>query len=292
MKPETITRFYVERNAHFQEENTALKATLERDLGITLAGVRIVHRYYITDVEGIKRDPRFRAILAQPQSDLLFEKFISYAPQAWVLARESLPGQYDQRADSLAQSIEVITGARPKVQVATLFIFEGALTPEMKGRITDYLINPIDSRVAHLDKPTTLAVPDMPIEAVPVIKGLIKADEEGLKAIKHEWALSCDLADLKEIQRYFRDEEGRDPTLTECRVLDTYWSDHCRHTTFNTAITLEASHDPRVSAAYERYLAYRQALYSPEKLARKPISLMDMATIAAKRLIREVGGPK
>ena len=163
-------------------------------------------------------------------------------------------------------------------------MLEGALTTPEAAKARGYLINPVESREAALDKPATLRQ-DYPVPAaVPVLDGFTALDRAGLESVLAQYALAMDLADLAFLQAYFRDEEGRDPTLTEVRVVDTYWSDHCRHTTFSTHLDAVEIADDNVKAAYERYLSARVEVYGAEKAAKRPQTLMDIATLGAKTL--------
>ena len=202
-----------------------------------------------------------------------------------LLAVEALPGQYDQRADSAQQCIQLLTGGeRPRVACAKVYVLMGELTEGDLKRIKGYLINPVECREASMDKPATLAQ-DYPMPpAVKTIDGFTAMDETALNAMLGSTGLAMDLNDLKFMQAYFRDEEKRDPTVTELRVVDTYWSDHCRHTTFGTHIDSAEILDSEVAQAYQEYLAAREEVYGPEKAAVRPQTLMDMATLGAKVL--------
>jgi phosphoribosylformylglycinamidine synthase len=196
-----------------------------------------------------------------------------------VVAVEYLPGQFDQRADSAAQCIQLISqGERPVVRNARVYLLYGALTDEDVQAIKRYLINPVDSREAALELPDTLIYEYEAPEPVPVLTGFIGLDAAELQDFLGEYGLAMDLDDLKFCQEYFRDEK-RDPTLTELRVIDTYWSDHCRHTTFLTNIDNVSFDHPAAQRTYEYYLSLRRQLG-----VKKPVTLMDMATIAAKYL--------
>ncbi len=191
----------------------------------------------------------------------------------------TLPGQFDQRADSAAQCIQLISqGERPVVRNARVYLLYGALTDEDVQAIKRYLINPVDSREAALELPDTLIYEYEAPEPVPVLTGFIGLDAAELQDFLGEYGLAMDLDDLKFCQEYFRDEK-RDPTLTELRVIDTYWSDHCRHTTFLTNIDNVSFDHPAAQRTYEYYLSLRRQLG-----VKKPVTLMDMATIAAKYL--------
>ena len=202
-----------------------------------------------------------------------------------VLAVEPLPGQFDQRADSCAQCIQLLTGGeRPTVAAAKIYVLEGELTDADMDKIRGYLINPVDTREASMDKPSTLKVEYAIPTSVASVVGFTHMDEAALSDMLHHMGLAMDLDDLKFLQTYFRDTEKRDPTITEVRMVDTYWSDHCRHTTFLTQIDDVKFEDQMVQDAFDRYMAARVEVYGEEKAAKRPVTLMDMGTIAAKVL--------
>ena len=282
-----VYRIYVEKRPGLSPEAGSLLGDLQNFLGITaLTDLRILNRY---DVEGISREVYDKArdvVFSEPQVDVTYEETFPMPEGKWqVLAVESLPGQFDQRADSCAQCIQLMAGVeRPLVACAKVYLLAGDLTEEDRDKLRHYLINPVESREASLDKPETLRrTYDVP-HTVRTLTGFTSLDEKGLAALLEELGLAMDLDDLKFLQAYFRDDEHRDPTITEVRVVDTYWSDHCRHTTFSTHLDHIAIDDPDVQAAYERYLAARVEVYGEEKAAQRPQTLMDMATIGTKTL--------
>ena len=232
-----VFRCYVEKKPGFAVEAEHLFGELRHTLGLTgLTGVRVLRRYDVEGVDAAVYAAARTTVLSEPQVDALWDEVMP-APEGehTLLAVEALPGQYDQRADSCAQCIQMMHGGeRPTVRAATVYVLEGALTAPEAAKARGYLINPVESREAALDKPATLRQ-DYPVPAaVPVLEGFTALDRAGLEGVLAQYALAMDLADLAFLQAYFRDEEGRDPTLTEVRVVDTYWSDHCRHTTFST----------------------------------------------------------
>ena len=232
-----VFRCYVEKKPGFAVEAEHLFGELRHTLGLTgLTGVRVLRRYDVEGVDAAVYAAARTTVLSEPQVDALWDEVMP-APEGehTLLAVEALPGQYDQRADSCAQCIQMMHGGeRPTVRAATVYVLEGALTAPEAAKARGYLINPVESREAALDKPATLRQ-DYPVPAaVPVLDGFTALDRAGLESVLAQYALAMDLADLAFLQAYFRDEEGRDPTLTEVRVVDTYWSDHCRHTTFST----------------------------------------------------------
>ena len=282
-----VFRCFVEKKSGYDVEAEGLFHELRHTLGLTgLTGVRVLRRY---DVEGVDEAVYAAArttILSEPQVDKLWdEKMPAPRGEHTLLAVEALPGQYDQRADSCAQCIQMMTGGeRPAVRAATVYVLQGTLTPEELDKARGYLINPVESREAALDKPETLRQSYPVPEDVPVLDGFAHMSEEELRQVLDTYGLAMDLADLKFFQQYMFEEELRDPTLTELRVVDTYWSDHCRHTTFSTHLDGSDIADGQVKAAYDRYLAARVEVYGQEKAAARPQTLMDIATIGAKTL--------
>ena len=278
-----VYRVYVEKKAELANEARALQHDLRAFLGIrSLTGLRLYNRY---DLEGISRelfDYAVKTVLSEPQLDLVTDQ----APQGdAVFAVEYLPGQFDQRADSAAQCIQILSqGERPAVRTARVYALEGTLTLQELEAVKQYVINPVESREASLDLPETLRMEYTVPTSVRTITGFTAMDAAGLDALREELGLAMDLDDLKFLQAYFRDEERRDPTITEIRVVDTYWSDHCRHTTFSTHLDRVEIHDEAIEAAYRRYLDARVEVYGAEKAAKRPQTLMDLATIGAKVL--------
>ena len=281
-----VFRCYAEKKPGFDVEARALREELRQELGVTgLEGVRVLHRY---DVEGID-EATYRAVrttvLSEPQVDAVYDETFPLQGEARVLAVEALPGQFDQRSDSCAQCIQLLTGGeRPLTASATVYVLTGGVDAGGMEKIKKYLINPVESREAALDKPETLEQTYRAPQAVPTVEGFCAMDREALSQLLGRLGLAMDLDDLAFLQAYFRDEEKRDPTLTEVRVVDTYWSDHCRHTTFSTHLEGIDIADPAVKAAYERYLAARVEVYGEEKAAKRPQTLMDLATIGTKAL--------
>ena len=249
-----IRRLFVEKKPAFAVEARHLLHDLRENLGLAaLESVRLVIRY---DVEGLS-DEAFEAarwtVFAEPPVDEVFEESLPLGAEETAFTLEVLlPGQYDQRADSATQCLQLLShGARPTVACGRAYIPGGALTAEDIARAKAYLVNPVDSREANPTKPATLK-PMLPAPLdVPLLEGFTTADAAGLLQIQAEHGMAMTLADLTHTQAYFRDEERRDPTLTEIRMLDTYWSDHCRHTTFLTRIE-EAVFEPGTGRSRRR----------------------------------------
>ncbi len=223
-------------------------------------------------------------VFSEPQLDLTSGE-IDASGAAAVFAVEPLPGQFDQRADSAAQCIQLLSqGERPRIRTAKVYALYGTLSDADVGAVKRYVINPVESREATLAKPETLEENLSEPKPVASVGGFIAMDESALSALLLSMGLAMDLDDLKTLQAYFRDEEHRDPTVTEVRVVDTYWSDHCRHTTFSTHLDEVSIENPAVKDAYGRYLAAREEVYGLEKAAKRPQTLMDIATIGTKTL--------
>ncbi len=279
-----VYRVYVEKKKELANEAKALLNDARNLLGITaLEDVRLLNCY---DAENITKelfDYAIGTVFSEPQLDIATADLDLQS--ATVFAVEYLPGQFDQRADSAAQCIQIISqGERPLIHTLRVYGLYGKLTDAEVEAIKKYVINPVESREATLEMPETLAMEYAIPQSVATVNGFISLDDKGLSALLDELGLAMDLDDLKFLQNYFRDEEKRDPTITEIRVVDTYWSDHCRHTTFSTIIDDVKIDDPAVAAAYQRYLAARVEVYGEEKAAKRPQTLMDIATIGAKTL--------
>ncbi len=279
-----VYRIFVEKKPGLDHEAQSLLAEVKNLLGIeTLEGVRLFNRYDAENIEKELFDYAVKTVFSEPQLDNT--SVALELSDAYVFAVEPLPGQFDQRADSAAQCIQILSqGERPTVRSAKVYALYGDLTEENIAAIKKHVINAVESREASLELPETLAAQYAAPETVATIHGFIAMDAEALAGLLDELGLAMDLDDLKFLQNYFAATEQRDPTITEIRVVDTYWSDHCRHTTFSTHIDDVVIDDPAVQAAYERYLAARVEVYGEEKAAKRPQTLMDIATIGAKTL--------
>ena len=276
-----VSRVYVEKKAGFDVEAKALEKELREILGVAgLTGLRLLNRY---DVEGISEElfeQCVPTVFSEPQTDDVYRD-LPEAPGFAVFAVEALPGQFDQRADSASQCIQLISqGERPDVRNAKVYMLEGALTEDDLATVKKYVINPVEAREASLAPVATLAQDFPEPDPVEVVEGFCELDASALAAFIADRGLAMDEADIAFCQQYFRDEERRDPTITEIKMIDTYWSDHCRHTTFGTVLEHIEIDDAIVQAAFDRYLAMRHELGRDEK----PVCLMDMGTIGAKYL--------
>ncbi|MBR2812336.1 MAG: phosphoribosylformylglycinamidine synthase [Solobacterium sp.] len=280
----TVFRCFVEKKAPFAVEAASVKNDLEIVVkGNRIQKVRILNRYDIENLSEENYEASMRTILSEPQVDDFYNETAPEDPDAWVFAVEYLPGQFDQRADSCAQCMQLsFMCARPEVRTARVYYIYGELSDGEKKAVMDSLINPVESRQAALEKPATILskYPEAPMPAV--LEGFCAMSEEELTAWSKDYGLAMDIADLCFMQKYFRNEEKRDPTITELRVIDTYWSDHCRHTTFNTILEQIEIEPEYIQDAFADYLELRKKVYAGKK--EKPISLWDMATIGAKAL--------
>ncbi len=274
-----VYRIFVEKKQGLDNEARGLLAEAKNLLGLSgLEKVRLFNRY---DAENITKelfDYAVGTVFSEPQLDTATASID--LPGATVFAVEALPGQFDQRADSAAQCIQIISqGERPLIRTAKVYALYGQLTPADLAAFKKYVINPVECREAALETPETLAIQyDIPTD-VATLEGFTKLDRAGLADFIKAYGLAMDLDDISFCQRYFI-SEMRDPTITEIRMIDTYWSDHCRHTTFGTVIDGVTFEDELIQRTYEEYLATRKALGRENK----PICLMDLATVAVRHL--------
>lgn len=281
----SIKRLFVEKKKGFDIEAGELCHDLRENLGLSgLSAVRVINRY---DVEGLtdeEMDKTKPTVFAEPQVDRLVMENLSI-DEGKAFAMEYLPGQFDQRADSAAQCVQIMTGGdKPVVKTAKIIVLLGNVTDDELEAAKQYLINPVESREAAFDKPETLKDKlDIPKD-VKVLDGFIHLDEEGLRKFISDMGLAMDLDDIKFCQAYFKEQEKRNPSITEIRMIDTYWSDHCRHTTFSTILDNVEIENKFIDGVYQSYLAARKNVYGDRK---KNICLMDVATIAAKELKKQ-----
>ena len=284
-----VYRVYVEKKKGQTHEADSLLREIRDFLQIAgLASIRVLNRYDAEDISQELFSYAVNTVFSEPQvDDISFD-----APEGQlVFAVEPLPGQYDQRADSAAQCIQIISqGNRPIIRTAKVYVLAGDLTDENVTAIKKHVINAVESREASLELPQTLAMEYAAPQTVATVEGFIGLDDAGLAQLLDSLGLAMDLDDLKFLQAYFRDEEYRDPTITEIRVVDTYWSDHCRHTTFSTHLDEIMIHDEAVKKAYERYLAARVEVYGEEKASKRPQTLMDIANACSIHVTAQVNG--
>ena len=273
-----VYRVYVEKKPEQAHEAKALKNDVCSFLGIkALENVRVINRYDAENITAELFDYAKTTVFSEPQLDTVSDTIS--ADGAVVFAVEFLPGQFDQRADSAAQCIQIISqGERPTVRTAKVYALYGDLTDDEIKEIKKYVINPVESREATLDTYETLAADFEIPTTVKTLDGFIDLDRKGLEKFVEDYSLAMDADDIAFCQEYFKSEH-RDPTITEIRMIDTYWSDHCRHTTFLTVIDDVKFEDELLQSAYDEYIAVRKELGRT-----KPICLMDLATVAVKYL--------
>ena len=286
-----VRRVFVEKKEAYAVKAKELQEEIQSYLGIqTVTGVRVLIRY---DVENISDDTFEKAchtVFSEPPVDILYlEEFPQEETDA-VFGVEYLPGQFDQRADSAVQCVQFLNSSEePVIRTATVYVVEGSVTEEELAAIKAFCINPVDSRETDMEKPETLVTVFEEPEDVKIFDGFCGMDEDTLKALYDSLSLAMTFKDFLHIQNYFRGEEKRDPSMTEIRVLDTYWSDHCRHTTFSTELTDVAFEDgyyrKPIEETYRRYLSDREDVYQGRK--DKFPCLMDLALMAMKKLKKE-----
>ncbi|MBQ6752354.1 MAG: phosphoribosylformylglycinamidine synthase [Clostridia bacterium] len=273
-----VFRVFVEKKPHLAHEAASLKSEINKLLGISsVTSLRIVNRYDLEGLDEATFQLAVKTILSEPQlDDVCFELD---AGTCKMFAVEYLPGQFDQRANSAAECIQLVAkGERPLVRSAKVYLLGGDVSDSDLEAIKKYVVNPVEARIASLEKPETLVMPmDLPT-TVETLTGFIGYSDEQLSAFVAEKGLAMDFDDIKFCQDYFKSEQ-RDPTITEIRMIDTYWSDHCRHTTFLTTVDSVKFDDAFLQEAYNRYIAARVELGRE-----KPVNLMDIGTLAAKVL--------
>ncbi len=286
-----VRRVYVEKKADFAVQAKELKHEISSYLNIkSVTGVRVLIRY---DVENISDDTFEKAchsVFSEPPVDTLYEESFPMAEGARVFSVEYLPGQFDQRADSAVQCVQFLKeDEQPIIKSATTYVIEGDITDEEFAAIKAHCINPVDSRETGLQKPETLVTEFEEPEDVKIFDGFSGMPEDELKALYDSLGLAMTFKDFLHIQNYFRNEEHRDPSMTEIRVLDTYWSDHCRHTTFSTELKNvtfgEGDYREPIEKTYERYLADREVIFKGRD--DKFVCLMDLALMAMRKLKAE-----
>jgi phosphoribosylformylglycinamidine synthase len=284
-----VRRIFVEKKKGFDIEAQALYRDLKYNLGIKgLEYVRVINKY---DVEGISEEEYMASrntIFSEPPEDIVYDEAFPVDDGEKVFAVEYLPGQYDQRADSAAQCIQIMTmGERPLCRTAKVFVVGGDVSEQEFFKIKEYCINPIEAREASLDKPESLNTVIEPPADVEVLNGFTSMDKDELVKFIEDRGFAMSPDDMEFSQGYFKDVEKREPTITELRILDTYWSDHCRHTTFLTRINKieirEGKYTGPIKASLERYMESRRFVYGENEHDRD-VCLMDIATIAMKEL--------
>ena len=286
-----VRRVYVEKKPAYAVQAKELKHEISSYLGIKSAtNVRVLIRYDVENISDEVFEKACRTVFAEPPVDALYLEKFEAAEGARIFSVEYLPGQFDQRADSAVQCVQFLDGdAQPIIRSATTYVIEGNVTDEEFDAIKHHCINPVDSRETGLEKPETLVTVFPEPEDVKIFDGFKEMSEADLKALYDSLNLAMTFKDFQHIQNYFKNEEKRDPSMTEIRVLDTYWSDHCRHTTFSTELTDvkfdEGDYKEPIVKTYEKYLADREVLYKGRD--DKFVCLMDLALMAMKNLKSE-----
>ncbi len=287
-----VKRIFVEKRNGFDVEAVNLASDLQKNLGLTaVERVRIINRYDISGLDGEDFERAKTTILSETNADTVTDEVLPEDKDFRFFAMEYLPGQYDQRADSAAQCVQLLTqGERPQVVSAKLIGVKGNITDDDMNKIKHYLINPVESREASLDKPESLDMKaDMPGK-VAVVEGFTKWNDDEMKNYFNSMGFAMTLSDLCFCRDYFHDDEHRDPTVTELRVIDTYWSDHCRHTTFLTRLEKIEIEKTQLTQAIENalklYYESRDEVYGKD--SKRDVSLMDMALVGMK-LLRKKG---
>lgn len=284
-----VRRIYVEKRNGYNTEASNLKGNFRQTLRLNnLKNVRILNRYDVSDLDEDDFKKAVSTVFSEPNQDCVYEE-IDINDN--VFAVEYLPGQYDQRADSAAQCIQIVTGKeKPVVRYARVIVLEGDLTSEEIKKIKEYYINPVDSREADLSKSDTLDEKYPEASEVKIVKNFINKSEKGLEELRVSMGLAMSFEDLLFCKEYFKNVEKRNPSITEIKVIDTYWSDHCRHTTFSTIIENvdfeKGNITDIIKSTYEEYINARKIVYEGKEKD-KNISLMDLATIGAKELRKQ-----
>ena len=287
----SVRRIYVEKKADYAVKARELREELESYLGIgQIRQVRVLIRYDIEDISQETYEKALVTIFSEPPVDEVYEEEFPKNPGDLVFSVEYLPGQFDQRADSAKQCVKLLReDEEPVIRSATTYVITAPLTAAQEDAIRSYCVNPVDSRLTDERKPETLATRFEVPEDIKTFEVFCIMDDERLSALYKSLNLAMTLADFKHIQKYYKEEERRDPTVTEIRVLDTYWSDHCRHTTFSTELKkvefTDGDYREPIESTYRQYLADRAALYGDRK--DKYVCLMDLALTAMKKLRSE-----
>ena len=287
----SVRRVYVEKKPEFAVAAKELKSEIESYLNIdSVRNVRVLIRYDVENVSDAAYEASLGTIFSEPPVDYVYEEDFPREAGDAVFSVEYLPGQYDQRADSAEQCVKLLSGdEEPVIRTATTYVITGAMDGEQLNRVKSLCINPVDSREAAGKKPETLITVFEKPEDVKIFDGFASMGDGGLKALYDSLNLAMTFKDFEHIQRYYAGEEKRDPSVTEIRVLDTYWSDHCRHTTFQTElkdVTFgEGDYKAPMTATYQQYLSDREEIFKGR--SDKFVCLMDLALMAMRKLKKE-----
>ena len=277
-----VKRIYVQKKQGFDVEAKGILKDLKENLQIKeLEDIIILNRYDVSGIDEKTYEKAKNTVFSEPQVDICFDEDYDFGDDK-VFGVEFLPGQFDQRANSLAECLQIISGGiRPTTKTAKIYILKGKITDDQVEKIKKYIINSVDSRIATLEKLTKLEEETQNPKDVETIEGFINMTDNDAEKFYKKYGFAMDLSDLKFCQKYFKEEEKRDPTMTEMKMIDTYWSDHCRHTTFLTKLEVVDIKWDLLKEIYENYIASRKYVYEDRN---KDICLMDVATIATKEL--------
>lgn len=277
----SVFRIYSEKKPEFAVEAQSVLSDIKTALRLDVKSVRVLNRYDADKLSEEDFNAAISTVFSEPAVDVVYNELPKLENGERIFAVEYLPGQFDQRADSCEQCIQILRqGERCRVRNARVYIIDGNITDEEFEKLKSYIINPVESREASLEKVDTLDTNyEIPTE-IAVLDGFIKLDEQGLHDFVDKLGLAMDYDDIRFCREYFRDTEHRDPTITEIRMIDTYWSDHCRHTTFLTNIDDVNIVTPYIKDTYDMYINVRKELGRTDK----PMTLMDLATIASRKL--------
>lgn len=276
-----VFRIYVEKKPEFASEAQSVLSDIQNALRINVTGLRIINRYDADRLSEEDFKASINTVFSEPAVDVVYEILPEINANERIFAVEFLPGQFDQRADSCEQCIQILRqGSRCRVRNARIYIISGNITDSEFAKLKSYIINPVESREASLDFYKTLDTNYNIPETVDILYGFTEMSEKGLSGFIKSYGLAMDSDDIKFCQQYFRDTEKRNPTITEIRMIDTYWSDHCRHTTFLTNIQDVYIESSYIGDTYKLYLKTRDELGRQDK----PVTLMDIATLAVKKL--------
>ncbi|MDE5771852.1 MAG: phosphoribosylformylglycinamidine synthase [Ruminococcus sp.] len=277
----SVFRIYAEKKSEFAVEAQSVLSDVRTALRLNINGLRILNRYDADKLSEEDFKAAISTVFSEPAVDVVYDELPMLTSDDRIFAVEYLPGQFDQRADSCEQCIQILRqGERCRVRNARIYIVSGNITDEDFDKLKSYIINPVESREASLEKPETLDTNYEIPETVEILKGFTDLDSDGLHDFIKKYGLAMDYDDIKFCQDYFLNDEQRDPTITEIKMIDTYWSDHCRHTTFLTNVKDVSIDTPYIRDTYINYLNVRDELGRSQK----PVTLMDLATISARKL--------
>ena len=285
-----VRRIYVEKKKGFDIEAQGLYEDLKENLHLTgLTAVRVINRYDMEGIDDATYEEAMYTVFAEPAIDRAYDGKISISAGSRFFAVEYLPGQYDQRADSAAQCIKLMNvNSEATVRFARLIVLVGTIKEDEFDAIKKYCINPVDSQEASLEKPENLEIQTVTPEDVKTVGGFTRMTDEEIANYREQQGFAMSAEDLKFVREYFAVDEKRNPTVTELKVIDTYWSDHCRHTTFLTKINTvsfgDGAYSELIKTAFEDYLKIREEVYGQKE---RDMSLMDMAVIGTKFLKKQ-----